>query len=336
MQRNLLLLALLACGIVLLSVEFAVRSRVAGRFLPEQTFQTAVAVGDACVATFGDSRMVAGVVSREFTRELARLGKPSCHAALAIGGAEIVAQYLTLRRYLEQAQRKPRLIVLGITLEATLDKHLPPDDLVGNEALVLGWSRPSDVMLIYPDFPRGHFDDGFRFLTSRAFATTAYGSLLWSKVRNAQDRLVQHGPAEVRNRFGGVEDMAELAVNFRQNLSERVNAFPERIAVHAAFVAFTASARDHGVPVLVVEVPMPSVYASTLATLPNANPLRSELKRLTGSESGYADLSRPVWLSDAAFDDPLHLGRDAATIFSRDLASAVARKLQAESLDAHR
>jgi hypothetical protein len=330
MQRTGLLLALLACSVVLLGVEYAVRSRVAGRFLPEQAFQSAVGAGDGCVATFGDSRMVAGVVSNELTQELGRHGTPSCHAALAIGGTDIVAQFLTLRRYLEDAGRRPRLIVLGTTLEATLEKYLSPDDLIGNEALVLGWSRPSDVSLIYSDFPRRHFDEGFRFLTSRALGTTAYGSLIWSKVGRAQDRLVHQGPAEARNQFGGLEDMSELAAAFQRNLSERLNAYPERLSVHPALAGFITSARSHGVPILLVELPMSSGYARTLATLPNANRLRLELKRLTGSASGYADLSRPAWLSDAAFDDALHLGRDGAVWFSRDLATTIARTLRGE------
>jgi hypothetical protein len=331
-----LLFALLACSSVLLAVEFAIRSRVAGRFLPEQTFQSAVAAGNGCVATFGDSRMVAGIVASELTQELARLETPTCHAALANGGTEIVAQFLTLRRYLEQAGQKPRLIVLGMTLEATLDKHLSPDDMIGNEALVLGWSRPSDVTLVYSDFPRRQFDDGFRFLTSRALATTAYGSLIWSKVRNAQDRLVHRNPGGARNEFGAVEDMNELAAAFRQNLSDRLNAYPARVSVHPALVAVTTTARAHGVPILLVELPMPSAYAHALAALPNAERLRVELKRLTGSATGYADLSRPTWLSDAAFDDPLHLRRDAAVFFSRDLATSVARKFKAERAEGRR
>jgi len=44
-------------------------------------------------------------------------------------------------------------------------------------------------------------------------------------------------------------------------------------------------AAARGVPVLVVEVPMPAAYASTPAAIPSANPLRSELKRLRGSAS---------------------------------------------------
>jgi hypothetical protein len=330
-------LALLAFGSVLLAVEVGFRSRVVGRFLPEQTFRHAVAAGDDCVATFGDSRMVAGVVSSELTRELDRLGRPSCHASLAIGGTEIVAHFLTLRRYLEEAERKPRLIVLGITLEATLEKQLPPDDLIGNEAVVLGWSRPADVTLVYSDFPRKHFDDGFRFLTQRAVSTTAYGSLIWNKARAFQDRLVQSGHAETRNRFGAVRDMDELAASFRHDLTERLSAYPDRVSMHPAFTAFITAAIQRRVPVLLVELPMPSAYARALSGIPTAERLRSELKRLTsGSPSGFVDLARPAWLDDAAFEDQLHLGRDGALAFSRDLAHAIARTLAGQSVQLSR
>jgi hypothetical protein len=332
MRRTQLFCALIAFGSVLLAFELGFRSRIAGRFLPEQTFRAAVAAGDGCVATFGDSRMVAGVVPSELTGELARRGHPSCHAALAIGGTELVAHFLTLRRYLEQAERKPRLIVLGLTLEATLEKHLPPDDLVGNEAVVLGWSSATDVTLVYPGFPFRHFDDGFRFLTNRAVSTTAYGSLIWNKTRALQDRLVQSGHAQARNRFGVIRDMDELAASFRQDLSARLSAYPERTSLHPAFTAFIAAARHRRVPVLIIELPMPSSYARTLAGIPAAERLRSELKRLSSDDrSAYVNLARPAWLDDGAFEDQLHLRREAAFSFSRDLAGAIAHTLANQS-----
>jgi len=323
-MRHPLLLAVLTAVALLALVEVAFRERVKSSYIPERTLASAIAAGDGCVVTLGDSRMVAGVRIPAFGRELARAGTARCHAQLAIGGAHVVAHYLALRRYLA-AGRKPKLIVLGITLESALSRELPPDGMIGNQAVALGWSEASDVTLIYPGFPARDFDSGLRFLMKRPFSLTAFGSLAWLRVQAMQDRLVgnERGPT---NQFGAVADMQALARSLTRDVSDRIEGFPERVPLHPAFRALVDLAFTHGVPLLLVELPMPAAFRRALTASDRAPALRAELVALIERRGGrHVDLGEPAWLLETHFADGLHLGPEGAERFTAELAAVSGR-----------
>jgi len=311
---------------VLVAVELSYGARVRKSFIPERTFAAAAAEGDDCVLTLGDSRMVAGVSSELLASELRREQSARCHAGLAIGGGDIVAHYFALRRYLETG-RRPKLVVLGTTLESMLEKDAPPETLIGNQAVVLGWSRPADVSLLYPGFPAERFDHGFRFLAMRPLATTAYGSLAWARVQALQDGIV--GKADGRaNQFGLVADMQALARSLKKDVEERISGFPERVSLHPALPRLFSLAAARGVPTLLVELPMPSSYRAALERADRAPRLRAAARELVTRSGGtMVDLGHPIWLVDEFFDDGLHLGSDGRELFTRDLGREATRAL---------
>jgi hypothetical protein len=107
-------------------------------------------------------------------------------------------------------------------------------------------------------------------------------------------------------------------------VAERIRGFPERSPFHPAFLGFLDLARERRVPVLVVEMPMPTVYRAALARAGRAPTVRAALVREVERRGGrVVDLGHPAWLEDSAFDDPLHLGAAGAERFTRDVADAV-------------
>jgi hypothetical protein len=320
-----LVVRFLCLSAVLAVAELALEHHVQGHYLPETIFETAVAAGDRCVLTIGDSRMVAGTSGGVLRRELERAGSARCVAELAIGGTSTAAHYFAARRYLEQAGRKPRVLVVGTGLATLLaEDHVPdPETFIGNEALVLGWSKVGDVKLFYPGFPFEDFDPGFRFLAGRSSALTAYASLGWARVQAIQNRLVD-ATAPKRNRFGLLTSMDELAASMRRAVVERLPEFPEKRGVDPWFLRLVELARAHRVPLVVVEVPMPSAYRSALSASPHRERVRDGIRRLVG-EAGETYLT-PIdssWVDDRYFDDGVHLGAEGAARFSAELSSAL-------------
>jgi hypothetical protein len=196
--------------------------------------------------------------------------------------------------------------------------------MIGNQAVLLGWSHASDVTLLYPGFPCEHFDHGFRFLTQRSLATTAFGSLAWARVQSLQDRLVGK-PSGTLNQFGLVDDMEALARALTNDVNDRIERYPERIALHPALLELVRLAHERRVPVLLVEVPMPSAYRAALGRATRAPRLREALTDLVVSRGGSSvNLGHPPWIDDTLFDDGLHLGRAGAELFTKDLSARVA------------
>ncbi len=319
------LTALLALAVV----DVSYGRRVRKTFIPERSLVAAVAAGQGCVATFGDSRMVAGLVSEVLLERLQRDDPAACHAQLAIGAGDIAAHHVALRRYLVEYARRPRLLLLGVTLDSILARPEPPERLIGNQVVVLGWSEPGDVALLYPGFPWHHFDDGFRFLVQRSRPLLSYGSLTWAHVQRFQDRLIGKPASSERNRFGLVADMRALAEGMRTEMAQQLGGFPDRVPFHPAFLAWLALAKEHGVESLVVELPMPADYRNAQNQAPNAGVVRAAMCREVERHGGRcANSAAPSWIDDRFFADDLHLDAQGAKLFSRDVAEVTARVLE--------
>jgi hypothetical protein len=131
---------LLACAAMGLRV-YALR-----HFLPEQKMRLAVGAGDQCIAIFGDSRMDAATDLGAFHSALRATNADRCLAPLALGATDISGIVLTAREYLHRGPH-PDLVVIGKVGDSLLGGFEPlrPEGMVGNNAIHLLWSRPSDV-----------------------------------------------------------------------------------------------------------------------------------------------------------------------------------------------
>jgi hypothetical protein len=325
MTKQGLLVATVTLLLTLGSVDFVFGRYARSRFLPETYFRAALAEGRGCIVTLGDSRMLEGVKPEVFRSELARQGLDSCHAQLAIGGGQVSAQYAALRRYIEEEGRVPRLLIWGINPDVAAPFTRSPDLFTGNNAVVLSWSRTSDVWLHYPGFPLENFDDGFRFLAARSTNLSSYASLLWNAVQRVQDRFTRPASPAERNRFGLVSDMAALEKTMARELTEGARS---KLAVSAHVTALASLCQKHGIPMLWVEMPMPEHHHRQIEGHPNTLRIRRELARLaTTSNGSFESMGDASWRDPRLFGDALHLGAAGAERFSRELAERVVKAL---------
>ena len=301
-------------------------------FIPQQQMETAVAAGDDCVLFLGDSRMVAALDSEALHRTLKSGGPDACHVELAIGATEISGMYLTARHYLSSG-RHPRLAVIGKVGDSLLGpaKPLRPEEMVGNNAIHLTWSSPSDALLEVPGFPAASIaalDDGFRFLAARTSALGRYQSLVSARIQRLQAALVS-ASGGAQNRFGALGDMALLEGRLRARaparLAEAIGG-PSSARYGAWFTRLAELLRSRRIPMLVVELPMHDVYRRAVIESPQAEAYHSWLAgELTLHGDSFLDLSRADWVNDELFDDELHLGRKGAALVSTEIARRLAQ-----------
>jgi hypothetical protein len=333
MMRILLVPALIA--LALIGAADALLATRAGRhFLPEQKMEAAVTAGPGCILLLGDSRMDAAYSPPDLHQALRRHGADSCVGDLSIGATDISGAYLAAREYLSRGGR-PKLVVIGKVADSLLDPdaRLDPQQMVGNNAIHLLWSRPSDVVFEVPGFPTANidaFDAGFRFLVDRATAMGRYQSLFWVRVQRAQDRLVGAPPLTL-NRFGRVADMGQLEGDLRtraiSHMEHSIGA-PGGRGPGRWFTRLVALLRDARIPFVLVELPMRSAYRHAVTASPQATAYQRWLAQQIGPLGGtLLDLGEPSWIDESRFSDALHLNPEGAQRLSSDLGDRLASLL---------
>jgi hypothetical protein len=310
----------------LAAVDAAYARYVRAHFIPERRFRDAVARGDGCVLTLGDSRMAAGVVPGSVERGLEERGVHECVATLALGAVDVQGAYLALRRYAD-APRTPSLVVLGVgtTLpRATVD----PSEMIGNGSVLLGWSRSSDVSALYPGFPFHELDRGLRFSIERTNALSSYASLAWIGVQAWQGRVAGEKPGGARNEFGLLADMGKLGDGFMVSDRDLQREWDGHFRNDAWFERIRASAHALGAKLAVVLVPMRKLYRDGVASTPEGRRylawLEADLAR-----SGDVLLDMRDLAADEDFGDGLHMSGPVRDTFSvalgREVAASVRR-----------
>jgi hypothetical protein len=300
-------------------------------FLPEQRMRSAVAAERGCTVLFGDSRMEAAFDEAAFHEALRARGADRCVINLATSYTDISSHFLTYREYRRRGGRAS-MLVIGKVADSLLGREggFDPKDMVGNNALHLRWSRPGDVFYEQPGFPTsdiGTLDAGLRFLVARASALGHFQSIFWFKVQVIQNALV--APPQAQTRWGALSFMRDLQQEFRVGAAKRLAAVmegpPEQRLSRWFPRMVDILAEDH-IPLVLVEVPMPSEFRHVIDGLPAAAAYQRWLAQQLPALGGKAliDLSRQTWLEDGKFEDPLHLAPAGAKLFSRDLADKMA------------
>jgi hypothetical protein len=256
---------------------------------------------------------------------LGRRGLPTGVADLSVGAVGLAGQTVMTREYLSRAPA-PALFVLCIAADSPFaTESKDPSAWVGNEAVIEVWSRPGDLFVHYPDFPRRRFDSGLRFLAARTNSFQTYGSLVWQRVQIAQDRLAG-GREKAVNRFGGVEDMARMGADWQRS-GERAFARPDGDDDWPLNPWFDVLRRElvrRGMTLVVVEMPMPEYFRRSVTRGAGARRFRAWLAdRLRRDGGGFIDWSDPDWIADGDFDDAVHLNPAAAVRVAERLADAL-------------
>jgi hypothetical protein len=312
-------------------------------FLPEQRMEHAVGAGAGCVLTLGDSRMDAATDVPVLRSALRDSGQEPCVASLALGATDISGMALTAEEYVRRGGR-PRLAVIGKVGDSLLGNveepesaagneggprpvRLRPEDMGGNNAIHLIWSRPGDVFEEVPGFPWANidaFDAGLRFLVLRATPLGRYQSMTSAKTQAFASKLTG-GAAEPRNRFGALGDMARLEDALEARAADRLAAAmqaPPDVRLGAWFGRLARFLRDHDVPFVVVELPARRAYREHVDPLPQYQAYQGWLKQeLPRWKAQLVELS-PV--DETYFVDALHLGPAGATLVSTELGRRLA------------
>jgi hypothetical protein len=320
---RLLLISLATFVVGVASVSFAYGRYAAARYGPERTFDAAVAAGEGCVVTIGDSRMVEGVDRGSLERALAARGRFACVAPLAIGALKLPGQAVVLRRYLDA--RRPSAVVLGVS-DGTLlpdEEASDPAAMVGNRAVELVWSNADERALFYPDASLRTLDARLRHSVLLQSSLGSYGSLAWISVQSFQDRLAGASEQQPANRFGRLDDMKALENTFRQGAAAQLSRWNERFEISPWFERIVRLTSERRVPLVVVSVPMRSGYRRVVNESPAAHRYRtwlvSELAKRP--RTSYVDLSAVA--DDDEFMDGVHLGPQGADTFSERLADVL-------------
>jgi hypothetical protein len=286
----------------------------------------ALDAGDGCVVILGDSRMDAATDVDAIHAALGSVSKNRCLAPLALGATDIGGIALTAREYLSHGLR-PKAVVIGKVGDSLLSGFEPvsSDAMIGNNAIHLTWSRPSDVFAEVPGFPFADvraFDAGFRFLAARATPLGRYQSLFSAKLQSFEAQFTGNREAP-RNRFGALGDMALLEGTLRARAPSRLavamqGSPSERLGPW--FGHLLDLLRRNQIPFIVAELPMRRAFREMIADSPQARAyqdwLIGEMPRWGGK---LVDLSHANWVQDGLFTDELHLGAEGATLVSTEL-----------------
>jgi hypothetical protein len=320
-----LLIAVATLGLSLFVCDRLLAWYAPSHFVPEARMQEALARGPDCIVFAGDSRMVAGFDENELRAGLAEHGGTGCVATIAIGALRIQGIAVAIREYQRRGGR-PRAIVLGASEATLLRSETPadPGEFIGNEAILLSWSRASDVERLYPGFPWENvraFDQGLRFHFARSTALGTYLSLAWQKVQAAQDRLT--GQVRATNAFGAVSDMEASGRQMQAaagSLLAGALLRPEPERLDPAFHEIEALARAQQAKLVVVELPMPESYRRSVSDTADGRRYQSWVTRhLSERDAAFIERPHPETLRPEHFADFVHLNGAGARQFSREL-----------------
>jgi len=227
---------------------------------------------------------------------------------VALGATTPVEHYLILKRALERSSGV-KCIVYGF-FDDQLNAPARGDwqELVGNRALsyyfpgqAASFYAPGSTLKVWQMWAVGHIP----MLADR--------SSLWGKVELLRRSIEDIGmPKRPTNRFGRVEDFAALEAKDVPSFVARCNTIvQQQRGFSPAILAMLHLAHEHGIQVLLVEMPLPSRHRQLFYSTPIWNEMRAYLQALAmQEEASYIPASD--WVSDDKFEDVTHLNEAGA------------------------
>jgi hypothetical protein len=317
------LVAVALSSVLLVVADAALGMFAEHHFLPARKLQESLSSGAVDALIVGDSRMVAALDVGEFEqgwRECA--GTTPRVADLSLGGVDIAGQAIAFREFLERGG-STKLVVLGVVPESLASEPTDPDAWIGNEAVVLWWSRASDAHVYFrsssSDLNPRTLDALFRFLVYRTSSLGSLRSLLWARAQGFQDTLLGQNLEVAENRFGRESDMRALGKRFIERALQTSRSDSASWRLSPWSCQLRRQADLHRAQLMVVELPMPSAYAPVRGSRLGKALRKGLPSDFCGRPVEWLDLSSPSGLTDERFSDGLHLDHRGAALVSKHI-----------------
>jgi hypothetical protein len=297
-----------AAALALLNVAIA---RLTANSLPRQVLRAIARSANVTDLFVGNSVMVAALDRAAF--EAARPGTRALN--IAVGSTSPVEHDLFVRRALRLAPRR----VYYAFFDSQLTRPLPSrwKDLSGTRAMVYYVDRERAIRLMGRDGP-----PAWQVRLTSWLPMVVERATLWAVVERTRRRLAGFGAAAQEvGRFGRTADFAGLEDDpdvFRQYCADVV---AHRTPLLTAVQDLFESVRHAGAELIVIEAPMTSSHRRRFYDTPEWEAYRAHVRSETERFGGrFVDASD--WMSDAAFEDAVHLSTEGAAAFTTKLGRA--------------
>ncbi|HWF19483.1 MAG TPA: hypothetical protein VG754_09445, partial [Verrucomicrobiae bacterium] len=315
---------LITCGLLALLLLVAVNALIAraARVSLRRQFLTrleALPQNVDCMF-LGNSLVEAGCDANAFIAAWPDKKHPPVAVNLGLGATTPVEHYLVLKQALARCPH-PKYLIYGFfddQLNQTVNGRYC--DLVGNRAF--SYYFPEDAAAFYT--PGSRFE-AWKMRVIGHIPMLAERSSLWGKVELLRRRISEIGmPHQKINRFGRVSDFANLEAQDVPSFIQRCESIVrERKDFSPPIREILRLAREHGVTVFLVEMPMPTQHRKLFYSLPAWQDLRAHLQTLATREHAYYIPASDWVADDNKFEDAVHLNERGAAFFSDALAPSI-------------
>ena len=281
--------------------------------IPRQQMGRARRAPDTTVLAIGNSLIGAGFNESSFDRGM-QLSPNRGSLNFALGYSLPVEQLLFLRFAL-QHQMHPRIVIYGFyDLQLSTPVRLATRDFVGNRA-VLYYLEPEYARQFYYLSPH----DRIEFEIMRHFPMMIDRGAFWAKIERLRRDIGQQGmPAERTNQFGRADDFALLEAKSDAEFATACDQASNEDLI-SPVLEIIRQGRDAGAKLVFVEMPMRPAHVKRFYETPAWEKYREHVRHII-EPKGVEYLDASHWISDGAlFDDPLHMGHQAAEQFSERL-----------------
>jgi hypothetical protein len=274
----------------------------------------------AGVVFLGNSLVAAGCDPSAFTSAWPQAGRSPIPVNLALGATTPVEHCIIWRSALEH-NIHPKYLVYGF-FDDQLNAEVQGDwsDLVGNRAF--SYYFPERAAELYAP---GSTLERWELSLTRRVPMLAERSSLWTQIELLRRKFEDIGmPKKKTNRFGRVDDFGALEATGVGSFDSRCSAVvDEKEGFSRPICEIVRLAREHGVKVIFVEMPMPSRHRGVFYSLPVWPRMREHLQALAAA-AGATYVNASDWVrDDQKFEDAMHLNADGAKFFSARLAKSI-------------
>jgi hypothetical protein len=303
----------LAALLLLMAGLNAVVAYTTRNSVPRRQMARARQAPDTTVLAIGNSLIGAGFDESSFDRGM-QLSPNRGSLNFALGYSLPVEQLLFLRFAL-QHQMHPRIVIYGFyDLQLSTPVRLATRDFAGNRAV---------LYYLEPEYARQFYylslHDRIEFEIMRHFPMTVDRGAFWAKIERLRRDIGQQGmPAERTNQFGRADDFALLEAKSDAEFASACDQASNQDLI-SPVLEIIRQGQDSGAKIVFVEMPMRPAHVKRFYETAGWEKYREHVRGIIEPKGvEYVDASH--WISDGAlFDDPLHMGHQAAEQFSERL-----------------
>lgn len=241
---------------------------------------------------------------------------------IALGATSPVEHYLILKHALDRPIH-PKYLVYGF-FDDQLNAPVRGDwaDLVGNRAF--SYYFPDEAAALYSP---GSSLKKWQLRIVGHIPMLAERSSFWGKVELLRRAIEDIGmPKQQTTRYGRVQDFAALEAADLPSFNQRCHTIlAQRTGFSAPIHEIIELAQQHGMTLILLEMPMPFRHRNIFYSSPAWTEMRAYLQTLA-RENHAVYLPASDWVGDDKnFEDATHLNEQGAKYFSAKLADTLSR-----------